>query len=76
MNTKTSGHLSTNGGIRGHSAGTIYPWRIMITGTFEALKYWIIAPNGKQCNAPYNNAKTALGMAAIFKDLEEMENEH
>lgn len=70
----TSGHLSNNGGLRGHSAGEIFPWRVLITGTFDSLKYWIIAPNGKQCNTPYDTAKNAYGMAGVFKELEEMEN--
>ena len=70
MQTITSGHLSNNGGLRGHSAGTIFPWRVLITGTFDSLKYWIIAPNGKTSNTPYSDYKTAYTMAGIFKDLD------
>lgn len=44
--TTTSGHLKSNGGIRGHSAGDFYPYRVMIQGTMDSLKYWVINPQG------------------------------
>lgn len=68
MQTTTSGHLSTNGGIRGHSAGEIFPWRVLITGPMDNLKYWVVNPAGRKCNEPYASYKAAYGMAAIFSD--------
>ena len=67
LNTDTSGHLSNNGGIRGHSAGDIYPWRIMGQGTLNALKYHVIAPNGKKYNTGYTTTTQAMAAARIFK---------
>ena len=64
----TSGHLSNNGGVRGHSAGDIFPWRILITGTFDNLKYWIVNPAGKRSNTPYTSTKEAYAWAVIFSD--------
>ena len=69
MQTTTSGHLNNNGGIRGHSAGDIYPWRIMAQGTLNALKYHVIAPNGKQVNTGYSTAKQAMTAARVFIQL-------
>lgn len=45
---KTLEHLAGNGGLRGHSVGDIYPWRIMAQGTFEALVWWVVNPQGKK----------------------------
>lgn len=42
----TSGHLADNGGIRGHSAGPVFPFVLYAQGTFDALGYWILQPNG------------------------------
>ena len=40
---QTSGHLATNGGIRGHSAGDIFPYIIMLKGTeIGTLRYHLI----------------------------------
>lgn len=48
MTTSTSGHLSNNGGIRGHSAGDFYPYRVMAQGLLTSLKYWVINPAGEK----------------------------
>ena len=56
MKSITSGHLKTNGGIRGHSAGDIFPWRVMAQGTMDNLKYWLIKPDGEKHSAFFTTA--------------------
>ena len=68
MTDLTSGHLKNNGGLRGHSAGDIFPWRILITGTMDNLKYWIVNPSGTKSAKPYDNVGEALLWASIFSD--------
>lgn len=65
MTTKTSGHLSNNGGIRGHSAGDFYPYRVMIQGTFDNLKYHVINPQGDKV-AWFSSAWLACHIARIL----------
>ena len=43
---KISGHLAHSAGIRGHSAGEFYPFRVIAKGTFEHLRWHVVAPNG------------------------------
>ena len=42
----TSGHLANNGGIAGHSAGDFFPYTVMLQGTPDNLKHWVINPDG------------------------------
>lgn len=42
----TAGHLADNGGIRGHSAGEVFPFVIYQQGTFNELYHWVLQPNG------------------------------
>lgn len=65
----TSGHLANNGGIRGHSAGEIYPFRIMAQGLLTSLKWHVIAPNGKKINTGYSTPAQAMTAAHVFKEL-------
>lgn len=69
MSTLTKGHLSTNGGIRGHSAGDIFPYRIMIQGTFDALKYYVINPDGTKHIYVSFTASAAYQMAVMLKHM-------
>ena len=71
MSDSTSGHLTNNGGLRGHSAGDIFPWRVLITGTMDNLKYWIVSPTGKKGAFPYDSYATAYRMAGNFKEMGE-----
>ena len=48
MKTLTKGHIDSDGGLRGHSVGDIYPWRIMAKGTFRDLKWYVITPQGEE----------------------------
>ncbi len=43
---RTSGHLSSNGGLRGHSVGELFPCSIYLQGTYDALKYRVKFPDG------------------------------
>ncbi len=43
---KTSGHLAHSAGIRGHSAGEFYPFRVVGKGTFTNLKWYVVKPDG------------------------------
>ena len=45
MQSKTAGHLAGSGGVRGHSAGDIFPYVIYAQGTFDSL-VWHIKGNG------------------------------
>ena len=62
----TSGHLANNGGIRGHSAGDIYPWRLMAQGTMADLRYWVINPAGEKV-AKQRKAREAMAVARVLK---------
>lgn len=63
----TSGHIDTNGGLRGHSVGDIYPWRIMAKGTFKELFWLVITPDGQPTEHGYRTAGEAYDIAAQLK---------
>lgn len=44
--SSTKGHMSSNGGIRGHSAGDIFPLIIMVVGSFKLGFSYHIIGNG------------------------------
>jgi len=44
----TSGHLSSNGGVRGHSAGDFFPFRVVVKGELDSLQYWVVSPTGEE----------------------------
>ena len=67
MQTVTAGHLDSNGGIRGHSAGLIFPYRIMIQGKLDNLTYWVMNPKGRKCARAYTIAG-ALVFAELIRD--------
>lgn len=67
-NLLTSGHLTNNGGIRGHSAGNYFPWRVMAQGTVNNLTWWLISPSGEKLNS-YSTAENAIKAAEICHDL-------
>ncbi len=67
MNTLTAGHLSDNGGLRGHSVGDIFPYRIMIQGKLDNLIYWVMNPKGKKCARAYT-IDGAMAFAELIID--------
>lgn len=62
---KTSGHLANNGGIRGHSAGEFYPFRVIAKGKLNAIRWHVVKPDGTLCEASY----TVVGDAFITARL-------
>lgn len=43
---RTSGHVSGQMGLRGHSVGEYFPCVIYQKGTPDALTHWVLQPNG------------------------------
>ena len=44
--TLTKGHLASNGGLRGHSVGDVFPVIISYAGKLDNLKRYVTAPDG------------------------------
>lgn len=63
MTTLTSGHLASNGGVRGHSAGDIFPFRLMGVGDFDNLKWYVIKPSGEQVGDGHSTVASAMKVA-------------
>lgn len=59
----TAGHLSSNGGIRGHSAGEHFPFIVVGTGDD---KWYVQAPDGTQ-SMRVDTAAMAVNMALFAK---------
>ena len=55
----TQGHLGSNGGLRGHSVGDIFPYIVFAEGKLDNLKYKIRTPDGN-----------IVGEFNTFKDAE------
>lgn len=52
-------------GRRAHTIGDFFPYRMMVQGTFDNLKYWVIYPDGsKGCH--YRTAKDACNIARLL----------
>lgn len=66
--TTTTGHLSNNGGVRGHSAGDFFPYRVMVQGTFEHLTYWVINPDGTK-EQQFNDSHAACTYASLLHSV-------
>lgn len=67
MKSITAGHLENNGGIRGHSAGLIFPYRIMAQGKPDDLTWWVINPQGSKCAHAFT-VDGAMAFAELIKD--------
>lgn len=70
----TSGHLADNGGIRGHSAGPVFPFVLYAQGTFDALGYWILQPNGLRIG-PFTKWELAESFALRLKMFGQLDPE-
>ncbi len=66
---KTTGHLTTNGGIRGHSAGDIFPWRVMAQGVGSSLRWHVIKPNGSKLGEGQYTIESAYKVARMAHGL-------
>ena len=69
MTTSTSGHIDTNGGIRGHSAGEVFPWRVMGQGNNDSLKWWVISPQGHKVGIGFDTTAAAYRSARALKRM-------
>jgi hypothetical protein len=63
--TTTSGHLASNGGIRGHSAGDILPFIVCMVGS----KWRIMNPDGSLRKQGYNSSKVICPLARELKRI-------
>lgn len=68
MQVITKGHLANNGGIRGHSAGEFYPYRIMAQGKLDSLTWWVINPNGTK-EQQFNDSAAACTYARLLHSM-------
>lgn len=64
---KTSGHLKSNGGIRGHSAGDIFPFIVLAVGKPDHLLWRIKKPNGELMASRFCTAWRAHEVALYTK---------
>lgn len=65
----TRGHLSGSGGIRGHSAGSVFPYVIVAQGTPDNL-IWYVLGNGlalHENSIPYASYEAAEATALNLK---------
>jgi hypothetical protein len=63
----TAGHLASNGGIRGHSAGDVFPF--IVVGTGDDM-WHVQLPDGRMFGT-YYHAKTAHDTAVLLKQIRE-----
>ena len=66
MKPLTSGHLVNNGGIRAHSAGEFYPFRVVAQGTFDNLKWHVVWPDGSYTVCSYHRVQDACNKARLL----------
>ena len=64
---KTSGHLASNGGIRGHSAGDVFPFIVLAVGTYDNLLWRIKKPSGGLMVSRFMSASRAHEVALYAK---------
>lgn len=66
MNNQTIGHMAGSMGVRGHSAGTIFPAVIMIKGNpFGVLSYHVVNHPFVDADATYHSYHIAEQIAAL-----------
>lgn len=60
MNNQTAGHCANSMGVRGHSAGTVFPSVILIKGSFsDGFTYHVLNHPHLDPAAGYNRYTTA-----------------
>lgn len=62
----TAGHRSDQMGIRGHSAGPVFPFVVYAQGTPDELYHWVLQPNGLRIG-PFEKYEQAEGLAGRLK---------
>lgn len=63
---KTSGHLLNNGGIRGHSAGIVFPLVVVAKGTPHGILWYVQGVDGKRLGRYTCSAHTAHARALVL----------
>lgn len=63
----TKGHSASNGGLRGHSIGDVFPYIVVAQGPFDALEWNVRGPNGLNVAEGYATAKQAEEVALEHK---------
>lgn len=66
MKNKTSGHLTNNGGIRAHSAGEFFPFRVIATGKMNAIKWHVVKPDGTRALCSHGTTAAAFTEARVL----------
>lgn len=76
MKTQTLGHLTCSQGIRGHSAGSIFPYMIIVIGSPAAFHYTLVGQGvvTGEFLAPFNSdgydILEQIAMVLLNKDNE------
>lgn len=66
MTSQTKGHLANSGGVRGHSAGDIFPATIMIKGSFElGFRYHVLNHPALDPRTGWSRYSTATNIAKM-----------
>lgn len=76
---KTSGHLSNNGGIRGHSAGVFFPLIVVATGCDDSahgIRWHVQGADGKQLSVKFYCCSTAHDAAAHYFSIGVFTNDY
>jgi hypothetical protein len=67
IHSPTKGHLQGSGGVRGHSAGVIFPYIIMAVGSFKlGFSYHLIGNGLKMGQSIWGNYPRAMKHAEML----------
>lgn len=64
----TKGHLSSNGGLRGHSVGEAFPFIVVACGNPECPLWYVRTPSGDKIGG-WDNPKSAEDYAIELKQM-------
>jgi len=69
MSQRTKGHLVSQGGLRGHSVGDVFPFIVFAEGTYDTLVWKVRYPCGKHSKNGLVSAQHAFDLAFHLKHL-------
>jgi hypothetical protein len=72
MDNLTSGHMSTQQGIRGHSAGDVFPYVIVAVGTPDELSWHITGMGLAIGDCTWSSYYYAHKVALNYKDQDRL----
>jgi hypothetical protein len=72
MDNLTSGHMSTQQGIRGHSAGDVFPYVIVAVGTPDELRWHITGMGIAIGDSVWRTYAAAHNFALHYKDQDRL----